>query len=184
MNHLIGKNGLLDQNLILKKAQIGESDKIADLGCGMHGYFVFPASLIVGKHGIVYAVDILKIALNNIQRGANQESLANIKTIWSDLEVFKGTELPNGSLNAILIINTLHQSQKRIQILREASRMLKKDGHLTIVEWGNNASPLGPNKKNKVIKKALIDVLIKLGHKLEDDYEAGNYHYGLVFRKM
>ena len=48
MNHLIGKNGLLDQNLILKKAQIGESDKIADLGCGMHGYFVFPASLIVG----------------------------------------------------------------------------------------------------------------------------------------
>ena len=184
MPHITGKNGLLDQDTILQKAQIKEGNKIADLGCGMHGYFVFPASKLVGKHGIVYAVDILKVALTSIQRAANHEALANIKTIWSDLEVLKGTQLPANSLNAALLINTLHQSTKRANILLEITRLLKKDGHLTIVDWKDIACPLGPAPENKVKIESLKAALEKLGYMKIEDYDAGNYHYGLVFKKM
>ncbi|MBL7058228.1 class I SAM-dependent methyltransferase [Patescibacteria group bacterium] len=184
MNHITGKNALIDQNIVIKKAQIGEGMKVADLGCGMHGFFVFPISKVVGKHGLVYAVDILKIALDNIQRTANQNNKVNVKTVWSDLEIFKGTNIMSGDLNVALLINTLHQSKKRIEIIREASRLLKKDGLLVVVEWNDSASPLGPTPENKVKVEALKDGLIKIGYKTEEQFEAGKYHYGIVFRKM
>ena len=58
----------MDVNLILTKAQVKENMQIADLGCGGTGSFVFPAAVMVGKKGSVYAVDIMKTALSYISR--------------------------------------------------------------------------------------------------------------------
>lgn len=181
---LSGGNVLLDANLILTKAEIGEKMKIADLGCGSSGHFIFPAAKMVGKKkGLVYGVDILKTALESVGRRAKQENLTNIKTVWSDLEIFGATKIEAGNLDVVLLINTLHQSHKHSEIMREAIRLLKKEGKLVVVEWKNIATPLGPPVEERVKASLLEQAGEKLGLRLEEEFDAGQYHYGLIFVK-
>lgn len=179
-----GGNVLLDVSLILKKAQIGERMKVANLGCGSSGYFVFPSADMVGKKGKVYAVDILKTILERVTRQARQENYQNIEVVWSNLEIFNATKIESGSLDCALLINVLYQSHRRPEILREAIRMVKKDGTILVVEWKNTASPLGPPTEERVKQGLLEDAAQKLGLKLEEEFAAGQYHYGLIFSKV
>jgi len=179
-----GGSALLDVNFILSKAQISENTKVADLGCGASGFFIFPLAKLVGKRGKVYAVDILKTILETIDKRIKQENLENIKTVWSNLEIFNATKIESGSLDVILLVNTLYQSHKRPEILREAVRLLKKGGLLLVVEWKNIATPLGPPAEERVKADLLKAGAQKLGLKIEDEFDAGQYHYGIVFTKL
>lgn len=185
MYRLTGGNVLIDPELIIKKSGISEKMKVADLGCGALGHFVFPTAKVVGKKGKMYAVDILKTILENLQKRAKQEGLDNIiEMVWTDLEIFGATKIESGSLDVAMLINTLYQSHKRVEILRESIRMLKKDGKLLVVEWENIATPLGPPAEERVKSESLVSAAPKLGLKLEEEFEAGQYHYGLIFTKL
>ena len=175
---------MIDANLLLGKIGVEEKMKVADLGCGSSGHFVFPAAQMVGKKGVVYAVDILRTALETITKRARAENLANIEAIWSNLEIFGATKIEAGSLDIALLINTLYQSHKRAEILRESIRLLKKDGKLAIVEWKNVASPFGPPTEERVKKELVDNAAKKLGLKQETEFEAGQYHYGLIYIKL
>ena len=179
----MGGNALIDVNLILGKAQAGDRMKLADFGCGSSGHFVFPAAGVIGRNGKVYAVDILKTALESIRRRSKHENLSNIEAIWSDIETFGATKIEAGSIDVGLLINTLYQSHKRAEIMREVIRMIKKGGKLIIVEWKNTNSPFGPPAEGRVKKDLLRIAAKKLGLQLEDEFEAGAYHYGLMFTK-
>ncbi|MCX6795919.1 MAG: class I SAM-dependent methyltransferase, partial [Candidatus Falkowbacteria bacterium] len=72
---------LLNQELIIKKAGATEKMKVADLGCGSTGFFIFPFAQIVGKDGIVYAIDVKKSALESVIKKARLNNLRQIKTI-------------------------------------------------------------------------------------------------------
>lgn len=179
-----GEKKLLDVEKILHKAGVGEKMRIADLGCGSAGHFVFPAASIVGKEGEVYAVDILKNALENIKRKVYLENIHNVIPVWSNLEIFKGTKLEAGSLDVALLVNTLYQFKHRTAVLREAVRMLKKRGVLVIVEWRKISLPFGPRVEDRVDPKYTIQVAQKLGLDFEEEFFVGKYHYGLIFNKL
>lgn len=181
---LTGGNILIDVNLLFSKAQIEEKMKVADLGCGSSGHFVFPCAKIVGKNGIIYAVDILRTALETVSKRARVENLANIKTIWSNLEIFGATKIEAGILDAGLLINTLHQSRKRAEIIRESARLLKKNGKLIVVEWKNIAAPFGPPPEERVKKEFVDNAAKKNGLRPDDEFEAGPFHYGLIYVKL
>lgn len=179
-----GGNTLLDVKTILVEAGITEKMKVADLGCGTTGHFVFPVAAIVGKNGTVYAVDIMKTSLETINRKKKLENLENIKIIWSNIEIFNATEIESGSLDVALLINTLYQSHKRVEILREVVRMLKRGATLTVVEWKEIDLPFGPPPEERVKKVFLQEVTQKLGLKMENEFFTGQYHYGLNFTKL
>ena len=184
MAELTGGNTLLDVKLILQKGQVADRQKIAHLGCGASGHFVFPSAIITGKIGVVYAVDILKTVLDRIERQAFQENMTNIKTVWSDLEIFGATQIENSCLDAAFLVNVLYESSKRAEILRESIRLLKKDARLIVVEWKSIATPFGPPIEKRVRKDLLEVAGKKLGLHLLEDFEAGPYHFGLVFVKI
>lgn len=183
MTILTGGNALIDTALILEKTRISEKMKVADLGCGTSGHFVFPVAKIVGKKGIIYAVDILKTVLETIAKRARIENYDNIKTIWSNLEIFGATKIESASIDISLLINTLYQSHKRAEIIREAIRLIKRGGKLVIVEWKNIAVPFGPSVEDRVDKELMISIANRLGMHLEEEFDAGQYHYGLIFVK-
>jgi ubiquinone/menaquinone biosynthesis C-methylase UbiE len=175
---------LFDIENILRKITIEEGQKVAELGCGNFGFFVWPMAKLVGRHGQVYAVDILKNTLEEIKRQALKENFPQVKTVWSNLEIFKATDIETSSLDCALLINILYQSEKRIEILREAIRLLKRGGKLLIVEWENTDSPLGPILEKRVKLDSLKSVAPKIGLDIRDEFIAGPYHYGIILTKL
>ena len=175
---------MLDVNFIMEKARVADRMKVADLGCGSSGHFVFPSAQIVGKHGMIYAVDILKTSLEALNKRVKQENIENIQTIWSDLEIYKATKIEPESLDVGLLINTLYQSRKRIEIIRESMRIIKRGGYLLVVEWEDTSLPFGPPPGERVKIEQLKKVCQKMGLRVIEQFEAGEYHYGILFEKL
>ena len=174
---------LLDMKGILKKFDLREKMRVADLGCGASGRFVFACSPLVGSKGKVYAVDVLKEVVAAIRGRIKSEKIANIKVIWSNLEVFNATKIESSSLDLALLINTLFQSSQRSSIVREAIRLIKKGGRLIVIEWDKHALPFGPSLEKRVDSPALKQGAERLGLELIEEFRAGPYHYGMVFIK-
>lgn len=184
MYKLTGGNTLIKADAIMRHARIGDGNIVADLGCGATGYFVFMAARLVGKRGKVYAVDIQKTILETVARRVKVEQLSNIEIVWSNLEIFNATKIEPASLDVGLLINTLYQSRKRAEIMRESIRLIKKDGRLVVVEWENTSLPFGPPAAERVNEQNLTAAAPKLGLALTEEFTAGPCHYGLVFSKI
>lgn len=180
----IKKSVLFDITEILSKMNIIERSHVAELGCGNFGFFVFPLARLVGKKGKVYAVDILKATLDEIKSRSSKENLPQIEIVWSNLEVFKATKIETNSLDSALIVNVLHQSDKKSEIIREATRLLKRGGKLLIIEWKNSDIPFGPSPKQRVNPVNLKSAVAKIGLSVIEEFEAGPYHYGLILSKL
>lgn len=180
----VNRTTLFDIEKILSKMGIGEKQQIAELGCGHSGFFVFPLAKLVGRQGKVYAVDILKTTLEEIKKEAEKRNLPQVATVWSNLEVFKATNIESNSLDGALLVNTLHQSSRRIEMLREAIRLLKRKGRLLIVEWNSADAPFGPTVEKRVSQESLKAAAAKIGLDIMEEFEAGPYHYGLILIKL
>jgi ubiquinone/menaquinone biosynthesis C-methylase UbiE len=180
----IKKNNLLNIDLLLGKTINSNNCFVADLGCGSFGYLVFPLTKKIGSHGKVYAVDILKGSLENIKKRARLENLDQVKTVWSNLEVYNGTDIKSDSLDVAFLVSVLHQSDKYVDIIKEALRTLKKGGRLLIVEWENGNSFFGNVDKKTIDKKEMLKALKTLPLNLEEEFKASEHHYGLLLTKI
>ena len=179
-----GGNQLLDPREILEnKIGLGYGDIIGDLGCGPKAYFAFQAARIVGDRGTVYAVDIQKQVLSSVESHAKTQGLNNIKTVWSNLEKKGATKIPESSLDLGILNNILFQVADIESIIREAIRLVKIGGQLLIIDWKNIGAPLGPSLDRIVDLENIKNIVQGLNLKLEQEFEAGQYHFGLIFRK-
>lgn len=175
-------NELISANLF-ELVGVEKGMKVGDLGCGNLGYFTIPTAKIVGKDGVVYAVDILKPVLQSVASRARQEGLDNIKIIWSNLEIIGATKIPAGSLDIIFLVNILFQSDKDDLVIKEAERLLRVGGKLAVVDWTRQDAPFGPPIKDRTHKEEIKNMAKQAGLNLVQEFEAGRYHYGLIFIK-
>lgn len=176
-------NTLLDPQAIFKRLGLKAGDRIANLGCGGAGHFTAAAARLIGDKSTIYIVDILKSALKTTASKARLEGIANIKPVWANLEIAGATNVPENSLNFAFLINVLFESKKQENILAEAKRLLKSGGRLLVVDWSQAPSPFGPPQASRVNPAKLQDSAQKLNLKLIDQFQAGPYHFGLIFQK-
>lgn len=172
------------QTLLEKELGLQFGHQIADLGCGGAGYFTLPAARLVGSRGKVYAVDILKSALEGVGSKAKLDNLLNIETVWSDIERVGATKIPASTLDDVLLINIMFQSRKNEHIMKEAHRLLKQEGKLLVVDWKVEPTPFGPPQDNRLSPQAVSTLGTKVGFSVEKEFEAGPYHYGFVLVKL
>lgn len=173
----------MDPGKILSRLKVKEGTKIADLGCGGAGHFIIPAAAMVGDETIVYAVDILKSVLKSVASKASIEGINNIKSIWSNLEIVGATNIKEASMDVALLINILFQSKNQENIIKEAKRLLKRNGKLLIIDWNDTPASFGPPPNNRVKADEIQKTAENLGLKLIEEFDAGNYHYGLIFKQ-
>lgn len=176
---LLNPDDLLTDKLGVKLGQ-----QVGDLGCGGAGYFSLPAARLVGPNGKVYAVDVLKSALEGVLSKAKLESLLNIEAIWSDLEKVGATKVVPESLDHALLVNILFQSRQNESLVQEAKRLLRVGGKLLVVDWKVETTPFGPPLANRLPAEAVKQLVGKFGFTVEKEFEAGPYHYGFVFIKQ
>lgn len=181
--NVVNKNLLINIDLLLEKVVLKDSDRVADLGCGAFGYFVFPLAKKISRHGKIYAVDVIKANLDNIKKIAAVENLSQIETVWSDLEVYGGTKIDNDSLDAAILVSVLGQADDYSNILKEAKRILRRGGRMLIVDWNDDKSPFDINPEKRLNKETLKKVADDIGLQIVEDFPAGKYHYALLLIK-
>lgn len=183
-NKFFGGNNLLDAYYILsQQVKIQNNQIVADLGAGGAAYFTIQAAKIVGNQGQVYAVDVVKTVLSTIDSKVKMAGLYNVKTIWSNLEILGATKIPAESLDHALLINTLFQSNKHAEIMAEAVRLLKPGARLTVIDWLDLNPSFAPPQDRQVYQEDIIAIAQKLSLTLENSFQAGAYHFGLIFIK-
>jgi FkbM family methyltransferase len=109
----------------VRKAQI-----ILDYGCGS-GTFTIPSAKIVGKQGKVFAFEARPDLLERVKERASNEGLTNIETALSDRSK-PNTNLQDESVDVILVYDVMHEVGDRLALLQELSRVLKRDGILSV----------------------------------------------------
>ena len=179
-----GGNQLLNPKEILEQiVGLSHGQKVAGLGCGPKAYFSFQAARIVGDQGLVYAVDILKEVLASVESHAKLNGFDNVRTIWSNLEVYGATNIPENSLDLAMLVNVLFQSKSVANIIKEATRLTKKDGKILIIDWRGVGIPLGPKGDRRIDPNNIKELSDALNLTLEKEFQAGQYHFGLIFKK-
>lgn len=156
---------------------------VGDLGCGNLGYFALASAKKVGKNGKVYAVDILKSALESVENRIRQEGLENIKTVWSNLEIYGATKIQEASLDIAFIHNVLFHAEEGSSMIKEATRLLKTGGKLMIIDWLRISSPFGPPLTDRPLPDEIKKLALGAGLQQVDEFSAGPYHFGLIFVK-
>lgn len=167
---------------ILKDLNIEEGMNIADFGAGS-GYMVFPAAEMVGKKGLIYALDVNKTVIAHLQKEAKQKNFSNIKTIWTNLEMVNRNPIKPNAVDLVLIVNMLFESTKYYEIIKEACRILKPAGRVVIIDWIKQATPFGPSLDERVNLEKLKQTAYSLGLNKIKEFEPCPYHFGIVFKK-
>lgn len=164
---------------VLNQIKLHPSMVAADFGCGSGGW-VLPLARKLSE-GKVYAIDVLPEPISVLKARSKSEKIFNIQTILSDLESKRSSTLARDSLDLVLMTNLLFQAEDKKRILTEAKRVLRKEGKILVVDWKLDAS-MGP-EKGRVSPEEVKEIAKELNLELEKEFDAGSYHYCLLFSK-
>lgn len=115
----------------LRELGVSEGSSVLDFGCGA-GLYTIAAARIVGKGGIVHAVDPHPASLEIVEGKAKSLGLGNVDAIYSDLE----TGIDASSLDFILLFGVLSGKKRVSGLLSEAHRVVKSAGLLLVKQPG------------------------------------------------
>jgi ubiquinone/menaquinone biosynthesis C-methylase UbiE len=180
--------GFISPEQVAGDWNIGKGDQVADLGCG-GGYFTIPLAHIVGEKGKVYAIDVMEGPVEAVRSKAFLEKLNNVEVIRANLEKKSSLAawIKPGSCQHVVVANTLYSSKKKKAILEEARRILEPKGQLIVIDWidkvGDAFRNFGPPLELRFSEKETKSLVGKTGFTFLDKFEAGQFHYGLIFRK-
>ncbi len=169
--------GFLNPEKILKELHLKKNMVAADFGSGSGGWAIPLAKKL--EDGKVYAIDILEEPISALRAKIKLEKISNIEIIKSDVE--KTSRLPAETCDLVLMTNLLFQAEDKKKVLEEGKRVLKKGANLLIVDW-KKESLLGP-AEGKLSVQEIKNLAECLNLKLEKEFEASSYHFGLIFKK-
>lgn len=158
-------------------------DKVADFGAG-NGFFLKPLVEAVGPEGKVYACEIQKGLVEKLGNFARVNGFTNIQPLWCDLEEADGIKLPNSTLDAGILVNTLFQFELKAGALAEIRRVLRPGGVLHVIDWSESFGGLGPQPKDIITKDQAITLCEAAQFILEGEFVTGEHHYGFTVRKV
>jgi ubiquinone/menaquinone biosynthesis C-methylase UbiE len=166
----------IDPEKILENLDLEPDMIAADFGCGSGGSTIPLAKKLYD--GLVYAIDVQEGPLNALKGRTNAEGITNIRFIRADLE--KDSKLSGASVNVVLIVNAIFQAEDKKAMLSEAKRVLKKKGILMVVDWLPRSGFKGI-AQGRVTPDRLKKIAEEIGFSLKKEFEAGKYHFGLIF---
>lgn len=161
---------------VLTHIGLREGDVIADIGCGI-GYFTFPASQIIGKSGKIFAMDILPEMLEEVNKEAEENNIANIFTILTEENDLK---IPSETVTVALISNVMHETEDKEKFINEVGRILTNNGRICIIEWQKVQSEFGPPLEHRLDEEYVQDLLQGAGFKNISTKRIGEYFYAVT----
>lgn len=127
------------------------------------------------------ALDVLESALEAIRTKAGHLGLENIEMVRANLEIPGGSGLADNSQDLVLLANILFQSDKKQEIISEGVRVLRPAGKLVIIDWRQGGNGMGPPQNLRLSEERARELALAAGLNFENQINAGDFHYGLVF---
>lgn len=104
-----------------------------------------------------------------------------MQTVRANLEAPKGSTLPDGLADWVLLANIMHQSDPA-KLLAEARRVVKTDGTVIIAEWDTVATPLGPPADARIAKAEVEQLAHAQGLAVTREWQPSPFHFGLLLK--
>lgn len=153
-----------------------------EFGCG---YGTFTLSAARRMTGLITALDIEPEMVATVRQKAEAELLANIDATICDF-VADGTGLPNASQQHAMIFNLLHLEDP-VGLLREARRVLREAGSLSVIHWRSDIpTPRGPSLDIRPSLDQCRGWMAQAGFRVAEPVgleDCCPYHFGLVARR-
>ncbi len=106
--------------------------------------------------------------------------MPNVKIIKGDIE---GTlKLREEYFDLVLMTNLLFQVEDKLKVIELAKRLINQNGMILIVDWRKDA-PMG-SKEGRISLQETKEMAIKAGLKVEKEFIAGVFHWGLILKKI
>lgn len=168
----------LDPIKIISELDLMPGMEAGDFGCGSGNWTIPLAKRI--KPGRVFAFDVLEEPISVLTSRMRSERVFNIEFRIANVE--RGVPLRDDSLDWVFMTNLLFECTNKLAVLKEAERVLKKNGKILIVDWEKD-NPLTPQIEfcDKEEIKRLGE---SIGLSLKREFKAGIYHWGLIFEKI
>jgi len=156
-----------------------EMGVVAEFGCG-YGTFTIPAARLIA--GTVHAFDIEAEMVRETKRKAELAG-ADVDVHLRDF-VADGTGLPDAAADYAMLFNILH-AQDPMQLLAEASRILRSGAILGIMHWNRDPdTPRGPSMDIRPEPEDCCRWAQAAGFTiLAGPIDLPPYHYGIVAQK-
>ena len=166
---------MLPTRTVLNKIGLNEGARLADIGCGI-GYFSIPAADVIGPQGIVFALDVSKEMIEELDKKIEENDIENIRTVITDKYNFK---LEDNSVSYAFICTVLHEIEDGIAFINETKRILALGGKIAVVEWIRAESDWGPPVDHRLDSSDVKIMLQAAGFK-EIEYLKLNEHFYIV----
>ena len=103
---------------------------VGEAGAG-EGYFTLPLAKRVGPQGIVYANDINRRALAELEQDAKRDGLGNIKTVVGDVD---DPRFPRRDLELVVVVHAFHDFDKPVEWLVNLKQYLRPGARVAIID--------------------------------------------------
>ena len=173
-----GRLGSTIPEELLAGIGLSERQTVVDFGCGP-GFLTVPAAKVVGPLGRVYAVDIEQRMLDVVEARAADAGVENVSAVLSP---GGKTPLADGIADFVvcgLVIHDAPGPEGRVELAREAGRMLRSSGRMLVIEW--TPQP-GDDKSRRMTSEETTRVLLDAGFELDEPKPLGNRQYMIVAR--
>lgn len=163
---------------VVKALAIEPGMSVADIGAGT-GYFSRYLSRAVGDGGAVFAVEIEPSLVTHLRERAEKEGAANVVPILGSAD---NPRLAAGSVDLILIVDTLHHIDDRPGYLRRLQRALRPGGRVAVIDFKKEESPVGPPPEHRLARQQVVDEFALADYRLVGEPAILPYQYVLLFK--
>jgi predicted methyltransferase len=150
---------------------------VADLGAGT-GYFTAYLSKAVGPRGLVLAIDTEAEMVRHLGARARQEKTTNVLPI---LAAPDDPFLPQGRVDRVLVVDTYHHIDDRLNYFRRMREALSAKGLVAIVDFHKRPLPVGPPVEHKLDREFVVQEMRQAGWELAEEKTFLPYQYFLLF---
>lgn len=161
---------------------LGDDMRVADFGAGSGAYTLAAARAVLGN-GKVYAIDAKRELLARVGKEADDARLSNVEVLYGDLEREGGSNLGDGTMDAVIASNILFQIEQKNIFAAEIRRVLRGGGRVLVIDWSQSFGGVGPEPDAVIREEDAKALFLSAGFSFEKNIDAGAYHYGLVFKK-
>lgn len=159
---------------VIKALKLKPEDKVADLGAGT-GYFSFRIAKEYPKV-TVYAVDVEPDMVKYVKKKAGENAVANVIALQTPSDELV---LPE-KVNLVLIVDTYHHIDHRINYFKKLQEKLLPRGRIAIIDY-TPSSPMGPPAEHRISKEKVQSELKDAGYELVEDLDLLPNQHFLLF---